>query len=134
MTTTLWTSIASPNIHLGVGTVVLIATLASLIIAGWFAWKKQPLSTLAFRIFIVTQVALMLQILVGVSLLDQGFGPLQVYVHYLGGMAPIAFFLLFYWLRTSDKLKETRLATFVAGAAFVFVLMTFTIGSMYVRG
>jgi uncharacterized repeat protein (TIGR03987 family) len=124
----------SPDLHLGVGTVALIATLASLAVAGWFAWKKQPLSSLAFRIFIVTQLALMLQILVGVSLLDKGFGLLQVYVHYLGGMAPVAFFLLFYWLRTNDKLKETRLAAFVTGAAFVFVLMTYAIGGMYVAG
>jgi len=124
----------SPALHMGTGALALIATLASLVAAGWLAWKNQPLSSLANRIFIVAQLMLMLQILVGVGLLDQGFGPLQVYVHYVGGMAPLVFFLGFYWLRTNDKLKETWLATAVTGAAFLFVVMTFTIGSMYVAG
>lgn len=120
----------SPAIHMGTGTLVLMTGLISFVVAGWLARKKQPLTSPAFGMFIATQLTLMLQILVGVKLLDQGFGPLQGYGHYLGGMAPMVFFLAFYWLRTNDKLKETRLATAVTGAVFLFVFMTFAIGSI----
>ncbi len=124
--------IISPLLHMGTGGLALITTFVSLVVAGWMSWKKRPFNTLIGAIFIVTQLTLMLQILVGVKLLDQGFGTLQLYIHYLGGMAPIAFFLGFYWLRMNDKLREIRVATAVAGAAFLFVFMSFAIGSMYV--
>lgn len=120
----------SPAIHMGIGSLALLATLVSLAAAGWLAWKKRPISSWISRVFIVAQLALMAQVLVGLKLLDQGFAQSQVYLHYVGGMAPIAFFLLFYWLRTTDKVKETRVATAVTGFAFLFVLVTFAIGSM----
>ena len=126
--------IISSALHMGTGSLALIATFVALVAAAWLAWKKRPLTSFVGGIFIVAQLTLMLQILVGVKLLDQGFGTLQLYVHYLGGMAPVAFFMLFYWLRMSDKIKETRVATAVTSAAFLFVLMTFAIGSMYVAG
>ncbi len=117
----------SPGIHIVIGALVFMASLASFAAAGWLAWKKQPLNSLASRIFIVTQLMLIAQILAGIELLDQGFAPLQVYAHYLGGTAPLVFFLLFYWLRTNDKLKEARLATAATGAAFLSVLLTLAI-------
>lgn len=126
--------LASPAMHMGTGALVLLASLASFIVAGWLAWKKQPLSSLASRIFIVTQVALIVQLLVGVGLLDEGFGPFQLYAHYLGGIAPLALFLLFYWLRPNDKVKESRLAMLVSGAALLFVLMAFAAGGIHVLG
>ncbi len=126
--------LASPSIHMETGALVLIASLASFIVAGWLTWKKQPLTSLASRLFIVTQVALIAQLLMGIGLVEEGFGSFQFYTHYLGGIAPLAFFLLFYWLRPNDRMKETRLAMVMSGAALLFVLMAFAAGSMHVLG
>ena len=65
-------------------------------------------------------------------MLDQGLGPLQLFVHYLGGLAPMGFYLLYYWLKPADGVTQGRWSAVVAVASFLFVLMTFTIGSMYV--
>jgi hypothetical protein len=87
------------------------------------AWTKSLL--------IVTQVVLMVQALLGIKLLDQGSGTVQLYIHYLGGLGPLLFFMLMYWFPTRDGVKHSRIAALVAGTAFVFAFMAFTIGSMY---
>lgn len=122
----------SPTVHLMVGAVVLVAGLVAMVVAVRAAMKRQPVSRNANLIFILFQLTVMLQVLVGIKLLDQGLGPLQLFVHYLGGLAPMGFYLLYYWLRPADGAAQGRRAAVVAVASFLFVLMTFTIGSMYV--
>ncbi|MBI9046689.1 MAG: TIGR03987 family protein [Anaerolineaceae bacterium] len=124
-TFTLESLIVSPEIHVSVGGFVLITSLVSFLTAGWLTWKKKPLRSLVSKIFIGTQILVMLQILVGIKLLDQGFGPLQSFGHYLSGIAPIASFMLFYWIRRTDKLSQTRLAATITGSATLFILITF---------
>lgn len=126
--------ILSPNIHMMTGGLVLLSSLLALVIIGWTAWKKQGFTRLAHVSLIFFQLTLMLQILVGIKLLDQGLGPLQLFIHYMGGMAPLAFCLIFYWLPMTDELKRSRVATGVAILSVLFVFMTFTIGSMYTPG
>ncbi len=88
---------------------------------GWFGHS----------VFIVCQLVLMLQALIGIKLLDQGMGVLQLYIHYVGGLAPLAFFLLYYWL--PEKTRNARwTATLVTGSAFLFAIMAFFIGQSYV--
>lgn len=124
----------SPMVHVTVGTLVLISCALALFATARAAWSKRPFSAGVRALFIAFQVILMGQVLVGIKLLDQGLGPLQLYIHYLGGVAPLGFTLLFYWLPSTDSVVKTRRAAIVMAVSFVFVLMTFAVGSMYVPG
>lgn len=126
--------ILSPNIHMMTGGLTLLASFLTLVVTSWAAWKKKQFTVLAQASLIFFQLVLMVQVLVGIKLLDQGLGPLQLYIHYLGGLAPIGFCLIFYWLPIKDDVKRSRFAAGVATLSVVFVVMTFTIGSMYVPG
>jgi heme A synthase len=121
----------SPMVHLWVGVAVLTTTLVSFLVAILFALRKQPMPAWTKGLLIVTQVVLMVQALLGIKLLDQGSGTVQLYIHYLGGLGPLLFFMLMYWFPTRDGVKHSRIAALVAGSAFVFAFMAFTIGSMY---
>lgn len=94
---------------------------------------KRELPRWVMALFIVTQGVVAAQLLLGIKLLDQGLGPLQLYVHYLGGTGVLFFYLLFYWLPDSSR-RTGWTATVLTGLAFAFALMTFTIGEMYVPG
>ena len=75
----------------------------------------------------------MVQVLIGIKLLDQGLGPLQLYIHYLGGLGAFFFYLLLYWLPV--RVREARWTPFsLSSLAFLFAFMAFTIGSSYVAG
>jgi hypothetical protein len=124
--------VISPTFHLVTGTVVLLTSPVAMIAVGLRARKNLPMTGIAQISFILFQLALMLQALVGIKLLDQGLGGLQIYVHYLGGLAPLAFALVYYWLRPANEASQSRWAAVVTVASFVFALLTFTVGSMYV--
>lgn len=126
--------ILSPNVHVMAGTLVMFASFLTLVVTIWAAWKKKQFTVSAQASLIFFQLTLMIQILVGIKLLDQGLGPLQLFIHYLGGLAPIGFCLFFYWFPVKDEVKKSRLAAGVATLSVLFVVMTFTIGSMYVAG
>lgn len=83
---------------------------------------------------IVAQVFLMVQALLGIKLLDQGLGPLQLYIHYVGGLAPLLFYMAYYWLPASFLRRWPWTATLVSAAAFLFAVMAFFIGRSYVPG
>jgi heme A synthase len=122
------------SVHLTIGTLLLITSLLALGATAYAAWKKAPFSTGVHLFFILFQLVLMLQVLVGIKLLDQGLGPLQLVVHYIGGCAPIAFALVFYWFPGQDDGTKSRRAAIVTALSFLFVFMTFTIGRMYTPG
>lgn len=122
----------SPMVHLTIGTLVLISNLVALLVTGRAALSKRPLSAAVHASFILFQVILMVQVLIGIKLLDQGHGPLQLYIHYLGGVAPIGMAMLFYWFPGNDGITKSRRVAVVTALSFAFVLLTFTVGSMYV--
>ncbi len=126
--------VLSPNLHMMTGALALLGSILALIGTGWAAWKQQKFAARAQASLILFQVTLIIQVLVGIKLLDQGLGPLQVFIHYLGGLAPLGFCLLFYWLPITNDVRKSRAAAAVAGLSVVFVLMTFVIGRMYVAG
>lgn len=127
--------IVPPIVHLSMETFVLLSNVVALAISGWLAFKKSPVTRLASAVFILFQLALMVQTLIGVKLLDQGLGVLQLYIHYLGGLAPLFFCLLYYWLSSNKGAValSRRMAT-VAGVSLFFTVLTFAVGSMYVAG
>lgn len=120
-----------PAVHIWVGTAVLVATLLSLIVTATFAVRKREINRTVYAVLLFAQVSLMVQVLVGIKLLDQGLGPLQLYIHYLGGLGALFFYLLFYWL--PKRIREGRwTAASLSSAGFLFAVMAFGIGSMYV--
>lgn len=120
-------------VHLALGSAVLLVTLASAVAALIQRLRRRELPRWVSGLFIVTQVVVAAQLLLGIKLLDQGLGPMQLYVHYLGGTGVLFFYLLFYWLPTPMRRSGWAAAT-LTGLAFVFALMTYTIGEMYVAG
>lgn len=121
----------APAVHMAVGSLVLLTNLVFLMTVAWLVWQKKELSPLAGFFFILFQATLMLQVLIGIKLLDQGLGQLQLYIHYLGGLAPLAFCLIYYWLPTPKGMTKNRRLLVVAIASFFFVLLTFFVGSTY---
>jgi len=121
------------SVHFAVGTTVVVTTLASFVTALVLAFKRRPLTPFAHVLFIVTQVSLAVQLLIGIKLLDQGLGPLQLYVHYLGGTGTLFFYLLLYWLPARTR-QARWVPSVLTGLSFFFALMSFTIGEMYTPG
>lgn len=120
-----------PNVHIWSGTIVLVATLLATFVTAFFAWRKRDLSGGVHALLIFTQVTLIVQAVIGIKLLDQGLGPMQLFIHYLGGLGPLLFFLVYYWL--PRPVRARRWAAFtVTTSAFLFALMAFGIGMSYV--
>lgn len=120
-----------PHVHVWSGTLVLAVTLAAMLFAAVRAFRNLHLGPIGNAIMIAAQLALVVQAVIGIKLLDQGLGPLQLFIHYLGGLGPLLFFLVYYWLpRPLQARRWTPLA--VTGSAFLFSLMAFGIGMSYV--
>lgn len=126
--------VLSPVVHIVVGSLVLLAAVVAMLVTGRAALKREGANKGVKKSMIALQIALMIQGAVGIKLLDQGLGPLQLYIHYIGGLAPLAFCVATYWFRSPSEVTQTRRSAVAALASFVFVLMTFAIGSMYVPG
>ncbi len=123
----------SPTVHLINGTLVLVLLLVAVAVLGTRAVRRKPLDRWSHLWLILAQVAIMVQALLGIKLLDQGLGPAQLYIHYLGGLAPLGFLLVYYWL--PERARQGRwLAVGVTISAFLFAVMAHTIGSAYVAG
>jgi len=123
------------SVHLTMGILVLVTNTLVLIVSGWLTFKKESPNWLAHTTFILFQLVLMVQTLIGIKLLDQGLGILQLYIHYIGGLAPFLFCLLFYWLPPAkDGGKQSRRMLIVTFLALLFTVQTFTIGRIYVVG
>lgn len=122
-----------PSAHVFSGVVVMVATLLALVVSAVLAWRRRPLSTFGNVILVVAQLTLIVQALMGIKLLDQGLGPKQLYIHYLGGLGPLLFFLVYYWLPTEVRQRRFTPLTITA-SAFLFAVMAFGIGASYVAG
>ena len=119
------------SVHFAMGATVVVATLAAWLASLLVGVRKRALPRWVHGLFIVSQLALAVQVLLGIKLLDQGLGPLQLYVHYLGGTGPLLFFLGYYW--APARFRAWRWAAPLAsGLAFLFVVMAFGIGQSYV--
>lgn len=126
--------IVPASVHVWVGMLVVSVTLLAMVYTAFLAWRGRALSRLGRGILLATQLVLMAQALVGIKLLDQGAGPLQLYIHYIGGLAPLAFFMAMAWWPARQPRTQRWVTTLVTSGAFVFALMTFVIGQAYVRG
>lgn len=123
----------SPTVHIALGILVMIGTLAATIVTGLLAFRRQGVNMTGRIVMILAQVALILQILVGVKLLDQGLGVLQLYIHYVGGLGAFFFFLLYYWIMPKTPSRQSVLAFAMSLLAFLFAIQAYFIGQAYVN-
>lgn len=120
-----------PAVHFWAGAAVVLTTLISLIVTGIYAFRKKAVDGPIYALFLLAQLSLMVQVLIGIKLLDQGLGPLQLYIHYVGGLGALFFYILFYWL--PQNIKQRRWTAFsMSSLGFLFAIMAFGIGSSYV--
>ena len=118
------------SVHFLVGTLVVVSSLAALAAAAYHAFRNRPPARWAHGLFILAQLTLAVQALIGIKLLDQGLGPLQLYIHYVGGLGPLLFYLLYYWLPAPFRARRWS-ATLMTGSALAFALMAYVIGQSY---
>ena len=121
-------------VHIVMGMAVLGLTGTTMVLTTWFAWRGHAAGRWLHGVLIATQAVLRVQVLIGIKLLDQGSGAAQLYIHYVGGLAPLFFFMLWYWIAPRDSTRTRWALAAVTTASFLFALMTYTIGQGYVRG
>ncbi len=83
--------------------------------------------------FLAAQVALVGQALLGIKLLDQGQGIVQLYIHYVGGLIPLGAFLAAGWLARGDTPRSARVLLILLAIGLGSGVMAFTIGQAYVN-
>ena len=125
--------IIPPALHSAVGGITLLVALVTTVLT-WQGAKRGTFGKAQAAALIVLQIALMLQAAVGIKLLDQGMGVIQKYVHYLGGLGSVGLLMLFYWLPKASEADSARKAAWLTSASLLFVVMTFFIGQMFVKG
>lgn len=125
--------IVQPWVHRLNGALTVAALLAT---AGWLVvrgLRRQPFDRTSRILVAVTQVLLMVQALLGIKLLDQGMGVVQLYIHYVGGLLPLGLFLVFGWVSFADPVRRTRVLAVLVSVGFLSALMAFAIGQAYVN-
>ncbi|WP_235183174.1 hypothetical protein [Deinococcus phoenicis] len=125
--------IVQPQLHLMVGVLVLLTSLAAVVTTGRGAFRLKRFGRTEHGVFIAAQIVLMLQVMIGIKLLDQGMGTLQKYVHYIGGAGALGLLVLYYWLPKTSEQSSARQALGVSVASLVFVALAFFVGGLYAR-
>ncbi|MFP5309536.1 MAG: hypothetical protein ACLGIR_08160 [Actinomycetes bacterium] len=124
----------SPAFHRTLGltvVVLLLATSAWLVALGV---RRRGLDLPGRLLLVGTQVVLMVQVLVGIKLLDQGLGTAQLYIHYVGGVLPLGGFLAASWIGwRSDETRARALAVLTV-LGTLSAIGAYVIGGAYVRG
>lgn len=96
--------------------------------------RAQPTSSPTRWSFLVAQVALVVQALLGIKLLDQGQGIVQLYIHYVGGLLPLGAFMAGGWLARGDTPRSARILLVLLAVGLGSAVMAYTIGQAYVTG
>jgi hypothetical protein len=117
--------IISSAVHVATGVVVVVSMVLATVLVVRHAVAGRPIDAAARSALLVAQIALVVQVLLGIKLLDQGQGIVQLYIHYIGGLMPLGAFLVAGWFARGDSRWSTRLlavllllGTLSAGAAF----------------
>lgn len=124
--------IIQPALHQGMGIFTLLVSLLATALA-WAGYRRGVLGRPAAIAFVALQVALFIQALIGIKLLDQGMGVMQKFVHYLGGIGALGLMVMFYWISYRDEKARVRWAAGLSTAALAFVALSLFVGDFYVR-
>jgi heme A synthase len=124
----------SPAVHRSLGLTVVVLLVAK---SGWLvalAVRRRGLDLPGRLLLVGTQVLLMVQVLAGIKLLDQGLGTTQLYIHYVGGVLPLGGFLAASWIGwRSDETRARALAVLTV-LGTLSAIGAYVIGGAYVRG
>ena len=123
--------IISSSVHVAAGVVVLVSMTAATGLVVRHAVRNEVVTAATRLALLVAQLALIVQVLLGIKLLDQGQGIVQLYIHYVGGLIPLGAFLAAGWFARGDSPKSSRIlaALLLVGALSAF--MAFFIGRAY---
>ncbi len=123
--------IISSSVHLSVGVAVLVTMTAAMVIVGRHALRNEGIGRLGYWAIGIAQVVLAAQVLLGIKLLDQGQGISQLYIHYVGGLAPMGAFLVAGWIARANTGRSSRLLAGLLLLGYVSVFMAFFIGRSF---
>ncbi len=127
--------IIDSSVHLVTGVVVLVTMTAAVVSVGVHAFRGETISRPTFVSIGVAQVALAVQLLLGIKLLDQGQGIVQLYIHYVGGLIPLGAFLVGGWFCTGDGRadggRRVRVLAVLLAIGELSAFMAFFIGRAY---
>ncbi|MGY6501269.1 MAG: hypothetical protein ACXIVQ_10320 [Acidimicrobiales bacterium] len=123
--------IIDSSVHVIGGVVVLVAMVATAAYLGALAVKGRPLDRAARVLMATAQVSLAAQALLGIKLLDQGQGIVQLYIHYVGGLLPLGLFLAAGWFAWTNRVLQVRVMAVLTSVGLVSAVMAFTIGQAY---
>lgn len=121
------------SVHVTVGALVLLIVGATALWLGRLAFGGASIDRTGRVLIAASQVVLALQVLLGIKLLDQGQGISQLYIHYLGGMAPMGVFLVAGWWIRGETPRSNRLLAGLVALGWISAVMAFTIGRAYVN-
>lgn len=122
-----------PAVHRTSGMIVLVAMVAATVHLGRLALAGKRLDRTGRILLAVAQLTLMVQALLGIKLLDQNMGSNQLYIHYVGGLMPLGFFLAASWFGRSDSPTRTRWLAALTAVGMLSAGMAFFIGQAYVN-
>jgi hypothetical protein len=125
--------IVSPSVHLSLGVVVLVTMTVATASVCWHAVKNEPIAGLSKGLLGLAAAALTAQTLIGIKLLDQGQGFFQLYIHYIGGLAPLGAFAAAGWFARGDSGKSSRWLAALLFIGWFSAVMAFTIGRAFVN-
>ena len=126
--------IVSSSVHVVSGVVVLVSMLAATALVVRHAVRGESVGPATKLVLIVAQLSLIVQVLLGIKLLDQGQGIAQLYIHYVGGLIPLGAFLAGGWFARGDSPKSSRALAVLLLIGAVSAFMAFFIGRAYANG
>lgn len=123
--------IVSSSVHVATGVVVLVTMTVATVLVVRHALAGRSIDGPTKLSLLIAEIALIVQVLLGIKLLDQGQGIVQLYIHYIGGLIPLGAFLLAGWFARGDSRWSSRIlaALLVIGALSAFA--AFFIGRQY---
>lgn len=123
--------IVSSSVHVATGVVVLVTMTVATVLVIRHALAGRSIDGPTKLALLIAQIALVAQVLLGIKLLDQGQGIVQLYIHYIGGLIPLGAFLVAGWFARGDSRWSSRIlaALLLIGAVSAFA--AFFIGRQY---
>lgn len=126
--------IISSSAHVVSGVIVLLSMAAATGLVVRHAIRNEAVNATTRMALLIAQLSLIVQVLLGIKLLDQGQGIVQLYIHYVGGLIPLGAFLAAGWFARGDSPKSSRVLAALLAVGAVSAFMAFFIGRAYANG
>lgn len=127
-------TIISSSVHVATGAVVVVSMTVATVLVLRHAIANRSIDSPTRIALGVSQLALVVQVLLGIKLLDQGQGIVQLYIHYIGGLVPLGSFLAAGWFARGDSPRSARVLALLISVGLFSAFMAFLIGRAYANG